>query len=438
MEGSDMAKINRFIASFSMTVKDLDISFEDTDINPPKSVIRRFVKVFKQIDDPREQGMIDYPLVEVLLIAFLAILGGASGWNEINRFGVAKQRWLKKFLELKNGIPSHDTFYRVFALLDTEQLQEATVSFLMENIQAIKKVLPKVPEEYRHLCVDGKEQRGTGRNYDTSDKIKNLQTLHIYDATNEICIHSEAIDEKTNEIPVAQNALKKMCLKQTIVTYDALHMQKETVAIIRDRKGDYVGGLKGNQAGLLEEAETYFNEDDLLEYYRSKGDYHETSEKAHGKIETRKYYLVRPTKRKIIKEWKGLKAFICCIKTIKNTKDDKVRTEKRYYAASIDDIVLCAEAIRGHWSVENKLHWHLDHSMGEDDNTTMDKNAFHNLSLINKMVLTLCKLAKQVTNAPSVRIQRKIFGWAYEDTLGILLYCFDDKTIRDALESVKA
>lgn len=433
-----MAKINRFIASFATVVKELDISFEDTGINPPKAVVQRFVRVFKQVDDPRSQGMIDYPLVEVLLIAFLAVLGGASGWAEINRFGVVKERWLKKFLPLKNGIPSHDTFYRVFSLLDTEQLQEATVSFLMDNIHAIKNVLPKVPDEYRHLCIDGKEQRGTGRNYDTDEKVKNLQTLHVYDASNEICIYSEAIDEKTNEIPVAQKILKGMSLKQTIVTFDALHMQKDTVSIIRDKKGDYVGGLKGNQAGLLEEAEAYFNEDDLFDFYKLKGDYYETSEKAHGKIETRKYYLVRPTKRKIIKEWKGLKAFVCCVKTIQNTKDDNVKTEKRYYASSIDDIMLCAEAIRGHWSVENKLHWHLDYSMSEDDNTTMDKNAFNNLSLINKMVLTLCKLAKPVTNAPSIRIQRKSFGWAYEDTLGILLYCFDEKTIREALESVKA
>ena len=433
-----MAKINKFIISFSEAVRELDISYENTAANPPKAVVQRFVRIFREIDDPRSQGMIDYPLVEVLLIAFLAILGGASNWAEISRFGEVKQRWLRKFLALKNGIPAHDTFYRVFSLLDTKQVQEATVNFLMDNIQAIKKNLPKVQDEYRHLCVDGKEQRGTGRNYDTDEKIRNLQTLHIYDATNEICIYSEAIEEKTNEIPVAQKALQGISLKQTIVTFDALHMQKETVSIIRDRKGDYVGGLKGNQSGLLEEAEAYFNEDDLLEFYKDKGDYYQTCEKAHGKIETRKYYLVRPTKRKVVKEWKGLKTFVCCIKTIKNTKNDTVKTEKRYYAASIDDVTLCAEAIRGHWSVENNLHWHLDHSMGEDDNTTMDKNAFNNLSLINKMVLTLCKLAKPVTNASSVRIQRKSFGWAYEDSLSVLLYCFDEKTIREALNSVKA
>ena len=433
-----MAKINSFIASYSDTVSDLDISFENTGVNPPKAVIRRFVHIFKDISDKRIQGMIDYPLVEIILITFLAVLGGASTWLQVEDFGRVKAGWLKKFLPLKNGIPSHDTFRRVFSLIDTEELQKATVEFLLQNMTAIKNVLPKQDDGYRHLCVDGKEQRGTGRNYDNDEKVRNLQTLHIYDSTNEICIYSEAISEKTNEIPVAQEALKTMNLKGCIVTFDALHMQKSTVEIIRMKKGNYVGGLKGNQAGLLEEAAPYFNEDDLLAYYKEKGDYYETLDKAHGKIEKRKYYLVRPTKRKLIREWKGLKAFVCCKKTIENIKRGKQTTEIRFYAASLDDVELCAEAIRGHWSVENKLHWQLDYSMYEDANTTMDKKAFHNLSLMNKMALTLYKLLKPMTGVSSIRGLRKVFGWEYEGYLSILLSCFDENMIADAMNSAKA
>ena len=433
-----MAKINKFLVSYSLKIKECGVTFKHTDANPPKAVIKRFVRIFKEVSDERAQGMIDYPLVEVLLIAFLAVLGGASTWIDIQLFGEAKEQWLRKFLNLKHGIPSHDTFERVFSLTDAKQLQDATVSFLMENINAIKKVLPKVSNEYRHLCVDGKEQRGTGRKYDTDEKISNLQTLHIYDASNEICIYSEAIDAKTNEIPVAQEALRHMSLKDTIVSFDALHMQKDTVKIIRDQKGHYVGGLKGNQAGLLEEASLYFNEKDLFVHYKAKGDYFKSTDKAHGNVETREYYLVRPTKRKIIKEWEGLKAFVCCIKTIENTKNGKKTIEKRFYAASTDDIDLCVETIRGHWSVENKLHWHLDYSMYEDDNTTTDKNAFHCMSLMNKMVLTLCKMARTITKVQSVRLQRKQFAWAHEETLAVLLYCFDEETIKDALLSVKS
>ena len=426
-----MAKINHFLVSYSDSIKEIIIP--DNGMKPPKAVIRRFVRVFKNVGDERVQGMIEYPLIEILLITFLAVLGNAQTWMEIESFGLAKKQWLKKFLKLKNGIPSHDTFRRVFSLMDMSDLQDATVGFLLDNINAIKKALPPAEGKYRHLCVDGKEQRGTGRKYDSDEKIRNLQTLHIFDASNEICIYSEAIDEKTNEIPVAQKALEKMDLKDCIITFDALHMQKETVRVIRERKGDYVGGLKGNQAGLLEEAAPYFNEDDLLLFYKDKGDYFESKEKAHNRIETRQYYLVRPTKRKIVKEWQGLKAFICCIKTIENISTSKTTTEIRYYAASVDDIELCVEAIRGHWGVENKLHWHLDYSMYEDDNTTMDKKAFNNLSLINKLVLSLCKLAKPLCGASSIRVQRKIFGWEYEQTLSNVLCCFDTDQLREAM-----
>ena len=429
-----MAKINKFIASYTDILEELEIPMGEG--LPPKAVIRRFLRIFKTIDDSRIQAMIDYPMEEIILIAFLAILGNASTWTEMESFGKKKQRWLKKFLRLKNGIPSHDTFRRVFSLIDTVQLQEATVAFLLENLHAIKKALAIKENGCRQICVDGKEQRGTGRNYDSDEKIRNLQTLHIYDASNEICLYSEAIDEKTNEIPVAQKALKAMDLKGCIVTFDALHTQKDTIAVICRQKGDYVGGLKENQSGLLEEAAAYFNEKELLDYYRDRGDFYETVEKAHGKLEQRSYYLVRPTKRKTIKEWKGLKAFICFIKKTKD-KHGKQTEEIRYYISSTDDIELCATAIRGHWSVENNLHWHLDYSLYEDNNTTMDKTAFNNYSLINKMVLSLCKLAKPVIGSPSIRILRKEFGWGFEESLSMLLSSFDEEHIRNAMESVK-
>ena len=429
-----MAKINRFIAAYTEVLEELDIPAGQG--LPPRAVIHRFLRIFKKIDDSRIQAMIDYPLEEILLIAFLSVLGNASTWADMERFGRKKQRWLKKFLSLKNGIPSHDTFRRVFSLIDTAQLQKAAVAFLMDNLYAIKKTLGIKEEGRRQICVDGKEQRGTGRNYGSEDKIHNLQTLHIYDASNEICLYSEAIHEKTNEIPVAQEALKNMDLKGCIVTFDALHTQKDTIAIIHGRKGDYVGGLKGNQTGLLEEAAAYFDEKELLDYYKDRGECYETTEKAHGKFERRSYYLVRPTKRRIIKEWKGLKAFVCFIKTTED-KNSNRKEEIRYYIASTDDVELCALAIRGHWGVENNLHWHLDHSLDEDENTTMDKTAFHNYSLINKMVLSLCKLAKPVTGSPSIRTLRKEFGWGFEDSLSILLSAFDEEQIRNALESVK-
>ncbi|MDL2302107.1 ISAs1 family transposase [Lachnospiraceae bacterium OttesenSCG-928-D06] len=195
---------------------------------------------------------------------------------------------------------------------------------------------------------------------------------------------------------VAQNALSMMNLKGCIVSFDALHMQKETVAIIHGQKGEYIGGLKGNQRSLAEEAAAYFEEKELLSFYRENGNFYETVEKAHSQIEKRTFYLVKAMKRKETSGFKGIKSFVCYCKETEHVKTGVKKQEIRYYATSLTDVVLCAEAIRWHWSVENPLHWHLDRSFDEDENTTMDKTAFTNYSLLNKMALALCRIAKPI------------------------------------------
>ena len=429
-----MAKINHFIAEYKDCIRTTGI--KPGDNTPPKLVIRRFLRLFKEIDDARLQGMIAYPLSEILLIAFLAILGNASKWDEIEDFGNAHKRWLKKFLKLKNGVPSHDTFRRVFSLIDPEQLQKATVSFLIENMTAIKRTLGIKDDGYRLICVDGKEETGTGRKYDTEEKIRNLQTLHVYDASNDICLFSQMIDKKTNEIPVAQDILKNMNLKGCIVTFDSLHTQKETIRIIVERKGDYVGGLKGNQGTLFAEADNTFSDEVRKELKKSTGCYYETSEKSHGQIEIRRYYI----KKAIycingVVEWQNLRNFICYEKYTCNTITNIEKTEIRYYITSLNDIEVCAEAIRGHWSIENNLHWHLDFSFDEDDNSTLDKNAFNNYSLMNKIALSLCKLAKPLMKNSSIQRIRKKIGWNIEEYLSLILNNFTEEQIAEALEN---
>jgi predicted transposase YbfD/YdcC len=430
-----MEKINNFILEVreKMGIGDLP----EGGVTPYKSTIYRFLLIIREIDDVRKQGMIEYPLEEIILIAFLAILGNASTWTEIALFGKTKERWLKKFLKLKNGIPSHDTFRRVFSLISPDQLQEATIIFLERNFAVIKKALDIKEDGYRHICVDGKEQRGTGRKYGTDEKIKNLQTLHVYDASNEICLFSKAIGEKTNEIPVARDILDLMNLKRCIVTFDALHTQKDTINIIAGKGGDYVGGLKGNQGNLEEEARDTFTPD-ILEALHGSDAYHKTVEKAHNQIETREYYIFQVYPRHTCaKGWKKLKNFVRYEKHTVNLVTGKESAEIRHYVTSLSDVALCADAIRGHWAVENKLHFHLDYSLCEDDNTTMDKNAFNNYSLLNKMVLSLCKLARPLLGDNSIRSTRKQIGWEYEQMLSTLLRAFDGKTLKAALENTK-
>jgi predicted transposase YbfD/YdcC len=435
MGGCKMAKINGFLAEYKDAL--IKTGLPSNGGVPTKIVLRRFLRLFRNVDDSRLNGMINYPLEEIILITFLAVLGNAATWVEIETFGNAKEKWLKKIMKLKNGIPSHDTFRRVFSLLDTFQLQEVTVAFLLENLAAIKKALKIKDEGLRQICIDGKEQKGTGRKYNYDEKIRNLQTLHVYDTSNEICLYSKAINEKTNEIPVAQKILASMNLKNCIVTFDALHTQKKTIAIIVRQKGDYVGGLKGNQGTLQEDAKELFTPKRLASI-RGTNAYYKTSEKAHGKLEVRRYYLAKANHFSNGEvEWQNLRNFICYEKYTCDVIDGSESTETRYYITSSKDIEISARAIRGHWGVENKLHWHLDYSFMEDMNTNLDKSAFNNLSLINKMVLSLCKLAQPIMKNKSIRVIRKEFAWEYEKTLAELLTCFDAEAISKALENKK-
>lgn len=422
------------LAVFSDTIKKTGILFPDDDI--PKKPIKRLLNLFKTVEDTRLERNTYYPLHEILMIAFFAILSGAKSWTDIEDFGTARQKWLKRFMAMECGIPSHDTFRRVFALVDPEYLQNVTTTFLIDNMKIIKRAFKINTEGLKQYCVDGKEANGTGRNPGLEkDKIRNLQTLHIYDLSDGICLVSKAIDEKTNEIPTAQESLRNMQLKDVVVSFDAMNTQRDTVAVIVKQKGDYIGALKGNQEGFFEEVASYFTSKRLQQIRDKKDTYHETKEKAHNCIETRQYYLTRNTDWFYDKDaWAKLKSFICYIKTSENIRTGKRTTEKRYYISSLTDVETCADGIRGHWSVENQLHWQLDTNFNEDDNMTVDRNAFQNFSLMNKLALSLIKLASKILKK-SVRATRNITGWDIDTTIRI--FCsFDEDILTQALLSV--
>jgi predicted transposase YbfD/YdcC len=303
-------------------------------------------------------------------------------------------------------------------------------------MKIIKRAFKIKTEGLRQYCVDGKEAKGTGRNPGLEkDKIRNLQTLHVYDLSDGICLISKAIDTKTNEIPTAQEVLRTMQLKNVVVSFDALNTQRDTISVIVNQKGDYIGALKGNQEGLFEEVDSYFTPKRLQQIRDKKETYYETKEKAHNCIETRRYYLTRNTDWFYDKDaWAKLRSFICYIKTSENVRTGKCTTEKRYYIASLTDVETCADGIRGHWSVENQLHWQLDSNFDEDDNMTVDRNAFQNFSLMNKLALSLTKLASKILKK-SVRATRNITGWDIDSTIKI--FCaFDEDILTQALMNV--
>ena len=417
-----------------------DIRFDLRTESVPKAVLKRIVSCMECVGDGRVQGMIDYPLPYILLLAFLAILSGAEGWTDMEGFSSAYKTKLNGILPRYKGlaVPAHDTFRRVFGIIAPEDLQKATAEFLLLEICQIKKALGIEDKGMRHLGLDGKEQNGTGRKYGTDQKIANLQTLHCYDITNGICLHSVPIDCKTNEIPTAQKLLSAMNLKNCVVTFDAMNTQKDTVGAIIDGGGHYVGGLKGNQQLFHEEVALFFSDEELAGIMKKEKYFRCYTEKAHNRIEKRSYYMSTNIKWFAdLQKWAGLKSFICYDIETEDLVSGKRTSERRYYIASLADVELCADAIRSHWGVENQLHWHLDVTFSEDDNTTMDKNAFNNLSIMNKMVLSLLKLVQPAYKV-GLRGIRKIFGWELEENLTQLLNLLDEKQIERALLSSRS
>jgi predicted transposase YbfD/YdcC len=403
----------------------------------PKIVLKRIISCMEDVKDARSPEDIDYPLSYIILMAFLAVMSGAESWVDMQTFTAS---YKKKFNGImpqykRIGVPSHDTFRRVFGLINPDELQRATTVFVVEELNRLKEVLGIAETGMRHYALDGKEQKGTGRKYGTDQKVPNLQTLHCYDVTNGICMYSVPISEKSNEIPAAQAMLSMMQLKNCVFTFDAMNTQRDTVSVIAGGGGHYVGGLKGNHPLFYSEVDLFFSDETLAKIRKKEEVFYEYSEKSHNRIEKRSYYLTTDIKWFAdLSKWAKLKSFICYEIEAEDLVSGKKTKERRYYISSLTDVKLCADAIRSHWSIENQLHWHLDVTFSEDDNSTMDKNAFNNLSILNKMALSLLKLIQPVHKIGLKGIRKK-FGWDFIDQLANMLSLLDEDLMREALNT---
>ena len=402
----------------------------------PKKPILKLLRLFGSVSDARVQGRVEYPLREVLMAAFVAVLAGAGTFIDIWEFCNSKKEWLSDNFMIKHGIPSHDTFRRVLSIIDPSVLQSATVAFLIDNIRLLRRAFNIEEPELRQYCVDGKTARGTGRLKGTEREVKQLHTLHVYDRTDGICIFSKQVGDKTNEIPVAQDVLKLLNLQGSVVSFDSLHTQRDTVATVVKQKGAYMLALKGNQHALYEEAKSYFTLGRLMQLESSENNYIEVKSKAHNRIEIRKYYLTKNISWLVqAKDWAGFKSLIYYSSQTEDINTGKKTEEDYIYMSSLTDVVLCADVIRGHWSVENLLHYHLDVNFFEDETMIIDRVAFQNISLMNKMALSITKLIAPLLKK-SVRLTKKHIGWNV-DTI-TKSFCFlDEDILEEMLLNVK-
>jgi predicted transposase YbfD/YdcC len=365
------------------------------------TVLKELHLRMSEISDPRDSAYVRHELGDIIMITLLAVLSNANEWMEIEMFGKAHEKWLRRFLGLEHGIPSDDTFRIVISSLNTNYIYGIAIDFLIKKVDEIINLSNATTEpgkkpEKDIRPFDGKTGNGSGRKETDQPGTKPLHTLNSYSLDYGFCVTQNFVDEKTNEITAMPEILRRMDLSNSIATWDALNTQKTTVEAVIAGKGDYVGALKGNQHNFYQDVKDYFEPDVLARLREDSACYCVTKEKEHSAIVTREYYQTEDIKWLYNKEkWAGLKAIGMERKTIqKNNPNIPVSIEERYYISSFFDIKDFSRAVRGHWGVENGLHWHLDFTFKDDKNTTMRENGAKGLQIFKKLALAILKMAQ--------------------------------------------
>lgn len=360
--------------------------------------MEELLKWMEYIEDVRQERKVRHLLKDILVIVLFATLANADDWVEIALFAQIYEGYLKKYIELKNGAPSHDTIQRVMGMVSPDILQQLYGKWQellnREEGKALKKI----------ICIDGKTMR--------SNKRGDGKPSHIVTAWSRedgFSLGQKEVDEKSNEITAIQELLEKLQIKGQVITIDAMGTQTATAEKIRGGRADYELELKGNQGTLHEEVKEYFADGELCRRIEESGNYKKTCEKAHSQIEVREYCQtedIRWLAQK--KDWKGLKSIAMERKSIE--KDGEGKTECRYYISSLkENIELMSRAIRGHWSVEG-MHWQLGVTFREDANATLDKISTQNLNIMRKWSLSILKIMELTKKKLSMKKKRFVIS----------------------------
>ena len=357
-----------------------------------------FLVHFCSIIDPRKDNHNKlHLLTDIIVLTILAVLCGAESFTEIEAFGKAKEEWLKTFLPLPHGIPSHDTLGNLFARLNPQALQASFLSWIKSVIKVSGgEIIP----------IDGKTLK---RSYEGEGGRGAIHMVSAWGSQNEVVLGQIKTSEKSNEITAIPMLLGLLDIKGSTITIDAMGCQKDIAKTIVEKEADYVLALKGNQGTLHDDVQLFF-EDLLAKKLKTiKYDEYETVEKGHGRIETRRYYVSEDIEWLTQeKEWKKLSS-IGRVESLREIKG-KVTREKRYYITSLPaKAEVFARAVRTHWAIENKLHWSLDVTFHEDDCRIRKNHAPENFAVIRHIALNLLKMEK--TAKVGLKIKRSKAGW---------------------------
>jgi predicted transposase YbfD/YdcC len=352
---------------------------------------------FAGLTDPRIDRSRLHELLDIIAIAICAVVAGADSWDDIEDFGNAKIDWLGTFLELPNGIPSHDTFRRLFERLDPDEFQKGFLGWIEALHEATERQV---------IAIDGKTLR---RSFDRAKGKSALHMVHAWATANHLLLGQVAVDQKSNEITAIPVLLKMLSISGAIVTIDAMGCQKEIARTIRGRKADYILALKANHGRLFEQVVAFW---EAGYSRRMKGPdlhYHRQWNQAHGRYEARRCWAATDLDwLEGREEWEGLKSVVF----IESERfiGDELSVETRYYLSSLpNDAELLNGAIRSHWGVENSLHWVLDVTFDEDRSRIRKENAPENFGLLRR--LALCLLKKETTSKRSIKGKRMRAAW---------------------------
>lgn len=340
---------------------------------------------FGDIYDPRVEGRCDYPLLEVITIAICAILAGAQSWTDMETFGKSKEAWLKQFLKLENGIPSHDTFGDVFRLIDGDEFQRSFIRWV-EGVFTVTKG--------EVVAIDGKTAR---RSHDKSIGKDSIHMVSAWASANGIVLGQQKVDDKSNEITAIPEFLELLSITGCIVTIDAMGCQKKIAQKIRDKQADYVLAVKDNQSNLHQDIQDWFAYAEQVEFKDMHHDYHKQVSKGHGRLEIRECWVIAdPIAFEYIRHYEGwadLNAIVCLKRERRIA--EQVQRETAYYITSLKgDALKILTATRCHWSIENSLHWVMDVTFREDDMRIRKDNSSQNMVVLRHIALNILKKDK--------------------------------------------
>lgn len=354
----------------------------------------RLSDVFVSITDPRQARKTRHDLVEVLVVAVNGVLAGADTFVEIEAWANEKLEWFRRYLKLEHGIPSHDTFGRLFGLIDPTEFESAFQRW-------VRSVLPALGQQ-NVVAIDGKTSRRSGKIDATA-----LHLVSAFAAGAGLVMGQTATAKKSNEKTAIPALLHTLALENCIVTIDAMGTQANIAQAIRDKKADYVLAVKNNHPTLADSMRDFFAQFQATPAERTPHSFYEQIEKDHGRIEHRRCYvfdqldcLHNP------RQWPDLKAFV--VIDAERTTKGKTTCEQRYYITSLAaDAQRLADAIRSHWSVENRLHWCMDVAFGDDQMCARTGHAAHNLAVLKHITLNLIRL-DPIPRKGGIKVRRLI------------------------------